>query len=218
MKSRIALFDFCDTVVSKQTADDFVFFALEDIYGKISIKKYIARFALKSINLCHRLGIFEKVCPKFILLHLLKGCARSDILISANKYAEILRANYLIRPVYEELVLLSKRDYRIIIVSAGYSAYIDFFFKDLNVEVLANEFCYENDIFRGSIEKNDCIGVEKLNRIYEVVKSFDFDSSFAYSDSDSDIPMLKMVKNAVVVSKAESQKWVAAYGFKEVVW
>lgn len=56
--------------------------------------------------------------------------------------------------------------------------------------------------FAGKLDSPDCFGKEKAKNIASIAESYDLDlrASYAYSDHESDLPMMKIVGTAVAVT------------------
>ena len=89
-----------------------------------------------------------------------------------------------------------------IVISAGYEPYIKEFIKNKAI-VIANNFLYENDVFKGKIIGNDCYGQEKVKRLSELIplKNIDYNQTCVYSDSMTDKPIFMLGKNKFFVDK-----------------
>ena len=72
------------------------------------------------------------------------------------------------------------------------------FCEKLNIKhIIASKY----DIKKGTIIGKNCKGKEKVKRLKEYYKNYKVNN--AYSDSMSDIPMLKLAKNAYLVKDEE---------------
>lgn len=212
----IALFDFCETVINKQTGDDFVCFAL-------GAKKRYMRLVIAKLIRSRFYFYAKRVLPmffgdrKFLLLKLLRGYSEADIQKISKDYAKSLR-DCIVGPVFLELTKLKNKGVKIYIVSGGYSSYIEHFMPDLIDRVIANDFQFVNGVFCGEILSADCLGEEKVKRIQQTLHNENVRYVAAYSDSPSDIPMLCMAMCGVVVSRVVQQSWASENGFKELMW
>lgn len=212
----VALFDFCETVINKQTGDDFVCFALR-------AKQRYVRLAVFCLVQSRLYGYAQKILPrhfgerKFFLLRLLDGYSESEIRAISKDYANSLK-ECVVAPVFLELSNLKSKGIKIFVVSGGYSAYIENFMPGLIDRVIANEFEFVNGVFRGGILGEDCMGMEKVKRIRLTPPNENVRYVAAYSDSSSDIPMLSMCECGVAVSRMRPQVWARKNGFKEIVW
>ena len=80
---------------------------------------------------------------------------------------------------------------------------------------------YENTKFIGRLEGKDCIGVEKVQRLKSVIKNKDLDlaNSYAYSDHESDLPLLELVGIPIAVSPTKNLRRIATHrGWKIEEW
>ena len=80
---------------------------------------------------------------------------------------------------------------------------------------------YEDTKFIGKLEGKDCIGVEKVHRLKPLVRNKDLDlaNSYAYSDHESDLPLLELVSNPVVVTPTKELRRIAIQrGWKIEEW
>lgn len=212
----IALFDFCETLINKQTGDDFVCFALR-------AKKRYVRLLISRLVLSRLYCYAKKLSPrffgdrKFFVLKLLDGYSESDIRVISKNYADSLK-ECIVAPVFSELCNLKLKGVKIYVVSGGYSTYIEHFMPELIDHVIANKFQFVDGVFRGGILGEDCMGMEKVKRIQLTSPNENVRYVAAYSDSSSDIPMLSMAEHGVTVSRMKQQAWARENGFKEIVW
>ena len=218
---KIALFDFCETLANFQTADAYVKYVISKDY--IKIKKgfnyylQILLFKLKISSVLFHLGININ---KFLLLNNLKGLNYELLSNEAEKYyKDVIKPN-LIKETLFELEKLKKEHYEIVIVSGGYDIYLRYFSYDYKVDhLLCSNLLFKNNIFTGSLDGKDCMGEEKIARIKKSLGLIDLKSceSIAFSDSISDMPLLKFAKKAVVVSR-KTKKWAINNNFKTILW
>lgn len=213
---RVALFDFCETVVSKQTGDDFVGFTLKK--NKMYVK-YAAYYFYKSrlyTSLCRFLpAVNDPVKQK--VLRLLSGLTHESIQTSAREYAASLH-KFIIPEVYSDMVRLKEEGYLICIVSAGYNVYIEKFCTHIADIIISNELNFKNNRFIGYLMADDCIGDEKVRRIFDAIRLPNIFFEIGYSDSISDLPMLQLCIKKVVVSFNAKQDWASKLSFDQIVY
>jgi len=208
-KKKVALFDFCDTIVSFQTANAFVEYAIHkfpgrwffySLYKLVNKTKLISGFYYYFIN---------HSASKRIPLLFLKGIEKNVLEhIARDFYNERIRTKFIL-PVLEQMKKLQTERYKTIIVSGGFNIYIDFFAKEYGIDcVLANEIIYKNNRCAGKYGE-ECMGKNKVARLasYLPLNDIDYHNSWAFSDDKSDIPLLELVQNKVVVSKEHHQAW-----------
>lgn len=194
-KEKIALFDFCDTLVGFQTANAYVRFYIKHYATFVVSIRYIFYKVL------HRLKLLKFVGDeKQLLLSLLKGCNQDLMNQAAKEYYENMIKPKLVLSLISELEKYQKDKYRIVIVSGGYDIYISLFAKEFGIQpedIISNKLLFNEKIFTGRFDV-DCMGEEKVRKLNS---RFDKDKCevVAYSDSESDMPMLKWADKAFMV-------------------
>lgn len=108
--------------------------------------------------------------------------------------------------VIETLKKHAEAGYHVWLVSASPEPYL--FYHDLPIEkVIGTSVKRENDHWTNKINSANCKGNEKVRRIKQELKKMnlmiDYDASYAYSDSDTDWPMLNLVKNRYRINKKD---------------
>ena len=209
---KIALYDFCDTIVSFQTANPFVLFVLNKMErGKLFLKI----ISLKCVN-----GFLSKHwrVEKAILLYQLKGIEYIKLKELAGEYYKEMIYSHLHHPVLNNIDKLKKEGYKIYVVSGGYKIYIEYFVKQFGLDgVIANELQEKKGLFTGRLQQKDCMGEAKLERIKSYFSECIFDDVICVSDSISDLPMLRWGNKGIVISKTAHRKWPDEYGFDQIV-
>lgn len=195
IKQKIILIDFCETIVSIQTAEDFIFFCMKDSqlkYKLLEIIKNLLSFKLVMLVL-GRLGInfnFKKIAVFF-----LKGINEGDLYKQGENYAHKI----LINKLNSKVILKIKEEYgndRKIIVSGGFVYYIKPLMETLKINI-DNFLCTKlatnkKKILNGKIyfdcmEENKKIALEYLNIFPSVDKEL-----ITFTDSISDLPLIKI--------------------------
>jgi len=223
--SKIAFFDFCETLVSFQTADAYV------DYIRINISNPYMQFLDIMLRFLYRLkiiAVLNKLFPgnswyKRMKLYQLRNLSKQFIERQAESYYREKIKPELIQPVVEEMKTLAENGYEICLVSAAYSIYLRHFAEEYNIRhVLATEILFGTEGKRclGRIKGTDCYGDEKVRKIMRHFKDglSGIDESVSYSDSISDLPMLRFTNLAVVVSREKSQTWCSENNYREIIW
>ena len=214
-KEKIALFDFCDTLVSFQTANEFVRFYVKN-YASFGVKiKHILYIILSILKIIDRLELKsnDHSAKKRLLLWQLKGCHKSKMEFVAKEFYQKCIRPRIINETLMELKQKQADNWRIFIVSGGYDIYINFFAIEYGIEltnIIANHLLFKNEKFIGKYDLN-CMGEEKVKLLKNKINR---ENSFviAYSDSLSDLPMLNWADEAYVVAPYTFAK---QYNFQE---
>jgi HAD superfamily hydrolase (TIGR01490 family) len=222
---KLALFDFCETLVSFQTADAFVDYVRNkkgSIFLRFLDEILIILIRLRVFLVLNKLFPGESRSKKLKLLQI-RNMSYDDLdHLAGMFYNDMIKPN-LILPVVEEMTRLAKEGYEICLVSAGYSIYLKYFMREYKIpHMISTEIAFNSYGIRclGTIAGKDCISEEKVNRIkdYFTGKELNLSESISFSDSISDLPMLLYTQDAVVVSKEVPQRWISQHKFREIIW
>lgn len=211
---RIAIFDFCETLVSFQTADAYLKYVLQ--------KEEIEEPALSGLSvlfnkLCFR--VFNVGWNKHIFLKKLKGIKESSLEQYAFQFYYEKIKTALIKESVDLLVKLKKEGYYIVIASAGFGIYIKYFANDMNVDqYICSEIEFKNEKATGKLSGYDLIRRKKTRKLRSVfhMNSLRNCESVAVSDSKSDLPLLNYCKKAIVVCK-KKPRWLKK-GMEVLIW
>ena len=128
-------------------------------------------------------------------------------LLNQPFYKEALIPRYY--PHVIETILKHKANgVKIWLVSASPEPYL--FCTDLPVDkIIGTQVARENDHWTNHIISKNCKSEEKVRRIKEELEklgqTIDYENSYGYSDSDSDYPMLQLVKHRYRIDKKTSE-------------
>ena len=109
----------------------------------------------------------------------------------------------------DEMKQKKEQGYYILLVSASPYAYLHFF-KELPFvdDVIGTNLVYENNNYLNKLVGKNCKGEEKVIRIKKHLEdihiAIDYETSCAYSDSLSDLPMMSLVKNKYLIQQKNS--------------
>lgn len=219
--NKVALFDFCETLVNFQTADAFVDFVREHERERVILVKYYLK---ELLNRIYVIKAFEKVTKgrfsinKRLTLWQIKGFKQSEIVRYAQLYyIERIKPNF-IADIINILLSLQAEGYDIYIVSGGYDVYLNFFAREFKVKgVISTKIRFKNNLCTGKIDGIDCMNRGKVRLLDDFFQRRPAYSE-AYSDSITDLPFLKWANIGIVVSKDKHQIWVDKNYLKEIIW
>ena len=189
------IYDFDNTIYDGDSCKDIVLYGLKK-YPKIAFKSLLkARIKNKDYK---KKKIEFEIVKESLLSFIFKI---NDYQKFINEFVKSHMKK--IKPWY-----LSKKKKDDIIVSASYDLWINEFAKKLGVKnVIATKVNSE-----GKIIGKNCKREEKVRRIKESFKNRTFME--AYSDSEADLPILKLAKVAYVVEGNNIIKYKNGYKFK----
>lgn len=208
-KPILAIFDFCGTLINFQTADPFI----KGLSKKHSSpQRRVMEAARKFL---FKTGIINGKQNKQLLLQQAAGIHTDSARKHSRRYLyEKLLPNENSKIVERMKEHIKQKDC-VVIASAGYETYIRLYANHYNIEkVAATNLEKKQDWLTGKILGKDCIGEEKTRRLAEIVdlSSFDLQNSYAYTDHMSDIPLLELVGNKVVVDYGQDTYWCKELG------
>lgn len=218
---RLIVFDFCETLVNLQTADNFVLWVLknEGLDKRSGLK--VIRF-LKKIKFVTTINLlFPKWnIEKRMMLFLLKNVSLETIEINAKNYANDLKEKWV--QELKELFLhhLNQKDL-VVVVSGGYEVYLKHFFSEFpEVTVFGTKVKIEKGRLTGGFDGKDCMFQEKVEIMNTWIHAngVNKSQSMVFSDSISDLPLLLWAEEGIVVSRRMNQSWAKKYNLKEIIW
>jgi HAD superfamily hydrolase (TIGR01490 family) len=212
-KEVFAFFDLCNTLISYQTADDFI-----DFVGR-KHNKLLTNLNKVFLSMLSSIRVLNGNRYKRLQLYQIRGIDKKAIQQAAQDFIQeklLINQNKII---IEKLNWHLSQNHTVVIVSGGYTEYIKLYAESLGVShVIATDIEFKKLKTTGKIEGLDCMGI---NKIMKLKKKFNFDeidfsNSFAYSDHESDIPLLSRVGNSFVVSFGQNIEWADAMGYKVI--
>lgn len=218
---RVALFDFCETLVNFQTADAYVDYVRQKLHDKRmhGLERLQIRLRrIKLIQLFDKITRYRYSINKRIKLWQLKGHQLSELdELAKGYYMEKIRPN-LIPEMVEKLLELKSNNYSIVLVSGGYDIYLRCFAEEYELNgVISTKIGFKNNVCTGKFDGYDCLRdgkVKLLNNYYLSKPKY----CCGFSDSSSDIPFLRWVNDGFVVSRINHQEWSTQNNFKEIIW
>lgn len=219
------IFDFCETIVDIQSGDFFIDYLLENGYLRRSLKgvklvKYIFQFLKKTkiMSLLYRVYPKSTLWEKNYRISVLQGTDSRELNSAISEFNKILKS-HIIQETWEVLIDSINKNKKVIILSAGYGIYLRDFFKELSeVIIIASELEINNHIFTGKLNGKDCFGSEKITKLSKQINIDDLRPIRVFSDSITDLPILELGDEAVVVSKGTVQTWAVENGFNSIVY
>lgn len=198
----LAIFDFCDTIVNLQSADEFCKYVLrnESKITNICIDRILETIRFYQFASKLSISFFSR---KNYLLRSMKGISKVDIEKYAVDFTNTVVEERLNKAVIDRLILHVKNNDVVILNSGGFEPYLTYFTRKYRINhCFSTRFQYANNLFTGKMDGNDCLGIEKVKRMHEAdLLKVRYLNIYVYSDSVTDIPMFNLATHKVVVSK-----------------
>lgn len=165
--------------------------------------------------------IYNRINPgnnwrKRVVLWQLKGVSYEQCDQLAKAYFEEELLPNMVKPIVERLEYhLANKD-RVVILSGGYDVYINYFAAHFGVdEVLSSKIAFANNICLGKMDGKDCMRANKVEYIKPLLKG---EKTICYTDSVTDLPILELVDEPIIVSKNAPQEWAATRNYQQIIW
>lgn len=200
MKRKVLLLDVDYTVINTDSMIDFLFYSFKN------------KFLKTLLNIPYILLMLILYVFKVVSLKKAKEAVFSPIVNFSEDDLEYFFKNNIKTKMNKSIIDIIKKskeeDMYIIMITASPNAYMKYFQKyGFADEIIATNLRYNNGYYINEIIGNNCKGNEKVARIYNLLKEknieIDYKNSYAYSDSISDLPMLRLVNNAYLVNKKD---------------
>jgi HAD superfamily hydrolase (TIGR01490 family) len=205
----LAIFDFCDTLVKLQSADEFsryilkkesrwFYFYLDRLFEKFLIYRIIQKIPIKFYS------------QKELLLRALKGISKSKIENYGFDFVQEVIEKKINKEVFKRFKNHIKRGDDVIINSGGYEPYLTHFSRKYQVNLcFSTRFEYEDYFFTGKIQGKDCLGIEKVLRMKELEVVYEnYATIYVYSDSITDMPLFDLATHKIAIIKNyTTPKW-----------
>lgn len=220
---KIAIFDFCETLVKFSSIDKF--------FDMVNNENGVNNCFLEKIRIfllrLHIIQLLEKITRglhinEAIKLYELKGLTSDRLEKIANKfYLQEIRKNYN-EVIYNDLLLLQKEGYKVIIVSGAYDIYLKFVKEQFgDCDLICTKLKFKNEIFTGKVIKNRCIGYNKLIKLKEhinMLNESNIEKIVLFTDSYGDKPLINYCDESYIVCHDSVPKWVIDKKYKFIIW
>ena len=141
-----------------------------------------------------------------VIGYLLEGLEESDIILLLNQLKK--RIEPLFRAKLLDVISShNKKNNLILVVTASPTFLVENCLESLPVTVLGTDYKKNNGIYSGKIKGLSCFGINKVSKIKEWTSKSNFKHEFieAWSDSFSDIHMLRIAKRRYWIGKVQKE-------------
>jgi len=208
-KIKVALFDFCKTLVKLNTLNEFVNFCLNSKNLHIPNKKF-KKILIYLKPVLSRM----KICSSRQLeIKILSGFTKNNLLELGKEFY-----NFVIKPNFNEVVInefykLKKEGYYTIIISAALDVYLQYITYDLPFDkIICTELIFdERGVCLGKVKGIDPVAIGKVNKLKSTLdfyNNINFENSYFFTDDPvGDKPLLKVVGNGFIVKNGDIKRF-----------
>jgi phosphoserine phosphatase len=196
MLKKIFLFDLDKTLITCDSFKQLIFFLFKKypkyIFFKIpALTQIIFEHLLSTCN--HRTETKSKFISK-----LLEGFKKTEINNFSKQFAIYIFNNFKNKKIYEQLLNAKKITKDVYIVTASPDFYCKFLARLFDVKLISTNVNLLKKNFGQLVGKN-CFGHEKKLRVLSTIKNFKKKYSFFFTDSKSDLPLLRICNKGYYV-------------------
>lgn len=195
----IAVFDFDGTISSKDSFLEFIKFSRGRLllYRCILINgPFILLFYLKLYS-------NQKLKEKFFS-YCFKGISSKEIYEKGRLFSRDIIPKICYNDALKIIDWHKRQGHEIFILTASSEIWLGEWCRKNGLELICTNFEFRKGKFTGKINGKNCHGVEKYIRIEKLLKNYNFEESYAYGDSDSDLHFISLVKYRFKMALTES--------------
>ena len=197
---KLAIFDVDYTLTSRETLRQFYYYSLKR-YPKNII--YAPR-AMAS-GLLFVMGVFDEKRTKEAFLKFIHGMNGEKMDELIKDFYENRFKNILYKDGIDMIRKLKSEGYKIYLISASPEFYLNELYEMKEIDkIIGTKFKREESLYTRFMEGVNCKGEEKIKRLMESLKKdnieVDFKDSYMFSDSLSDLPLLKLVGKPYLIN------------------
>ena len=193
---KLALFDFDKTVLSVDSVVEFRNFLQDRGYT-------VENFDRKKMNLNLPNEIINFL-NKLNWLEVFKGKNRLFFNTEVDLFVQSVLLKKTISPVLNELLKLQQNGFEVVFISASYRQIIErfcFHMNLINIKIICTELKFNGEVFSSELDGLNCSGINKLVKLKNTLNldEYDMNEAYAFTDHITDLSILLLVKNRVVV-------------------
>ena len=206
-----AFFDLDLTIVMKDSFQRFILY----LYFQKQYLKWMPWLLLSTIQRKLRFISLEKFKVK--LLRPLSGYHESEIKQIGDKYLEKYISEIMSPNILSIIQWHKKNNHLLILATSCPDIYLQSFCYKLGFDTyVGTGLKFINSRFTGEFSDLDLIGEKKVEKLKPIINelSINLKKSYAYSDNESDLPLLNLVANPHVIHPTKKLETIA----KEKGW
>jgi len=185
-KKGIAIFDFDGTIIKKDSFLEFICFT----HG--SVKLYYCYFYYSFYVLLYFLKLYPNSKLKELFFGFFyKGFQEKKLNKLGDEFSVQKIDSFFNEGASKVLKWHQEKSHDILILTASSDIWIGEWCRRNGYNLINTKFEVKNGVFTGKIDGKNCYGKEKLKRIENLIKQYDFKQTYGYGDSNADLHFLK---------------------------
>ena len=184
---KLVLFDFDGTLTTKDTLNEFLKFSVGYKKYFLNLFLFMPTFVLYKLKIISNNSAKEKLISLFFKNWDAKIFQEKAYHFSLHKIDTMLHTS-----TYKKLLAYKQSNARIIIISASIECWLEPWCNKHGIELLSTKLEITEKKVSGKFLTKNCYGIEKVNRLKEIVTLSNFSEIIAYGDSAGDDEMFKI--------------------------
>lgn len=185
----LALFDFDNTITRQDMFTAFI------RYATPTRRRTLFSLLLMPVILGYKSNLISaSVCRRIVVYCGFRGMRREEAQLLGKHFCDDKIADQIRPRAIDKLGWHKARGDKIIVVSASLDLYLRHWCEKQGVELLCSELADNQNVLNGKYKGKDCTGSEKARRIRCHLDLQDFDTIYAYGDSEEDLAMLELAQ------------------------
>lgn len=197
---KLAIFDIDYTLTKKETSIELYKYMLKK---DKKLLKYLPSHIIT--GLFYGLKVYNAGRTKENFLRFLSGTSEDELKSIVKSFYREKLESILYEDGIKAIKDFKEKGYKIYLISASPEFYVNEFYNIKEVDkVIGTKFQMNDGKFSCKISGENCKGEEKVKRLMEELKKdnieVDFKNSYMFSDSLSDLPLLKLVGKGYLIN------------------
>lgn len=197
---KLAIFDIDYTLTKKETSIELYKYMLK---RDRKLLRYLPSHIITGIF--YAIKVYNAGKTKENFLKFLSGTSEKELKSIVKSFYKEKVESILYEDGIKAIKDFKAKGYKIYLISASPEFYVNEFYNIKEVDkVIGTKFSMENGKFSSKISGENCKGEEKVKRLMEEIKKdnieVDFKNSYMFSDSLSDLPLLKLVGKGYLIN------------------
>jgi phosphatidylglycerophosphatase C len=150
----------------------------------------------------------------------LRGLSRAELEITSREFVSDTIARHCFRDALATLRRHRERGHVLVLMSASVDFYVPEFGRQLGFDhVICTGVAWDGDVLDGRLTTANRRGEEKVRCVQEYLASRGETDTFAYGNSESDLPHLRIVRHGLLVNGSTAARRAAeALGVATAEW
>lgn len=211
---KLAIFDVDYTITKRETLFEFFMFM-------ISKKPKLIIYMPKSFgaSLLYATKFISAARAKEYFLSFVTKIHEDELKEVVKEFYEKRFSKIFYTDAIDTMKKLKKQGYKIYLISASAEFYLNELYNIKEVDkVIGTRFEFVDGYYNGKIVGENNKGEEKVKRLFQVLKEenldVDFKNSYMYSDSLTDLPLLKLVGHPYLINSRKKNNNIEILNWK----